>query len=272
MSNDNLKPRQERFCLEYILDFNATQAAKRAGYSERTAYSIGNENLRKPEIQKRIRELVAARNTRTLVAADRVLGKLAEMAFGNKAVTNRDRLRALDMLAKHVGIYDRQKYEYPEFLSETERLGRFLDSIPAKYKCVIAIGILLGPEEFEAISQALGEIERHYGSGGNNDEYTAADIQTPSDMIKFMKKILGAARIKRSIKGVLDGLLSKQETVPTRDGERGRVNVWLVKSAAGDLMVNGDGDANSCRKNPALPAVDIDTAPRNIKRTRTKHK
>ena len=155
MSDDDLKPRQKRFCLEYILDFNATQAAKRAGYSQRTAYSIGNENLRKPEIQKRIRELVAARNTRTLVAADRVLGKLAEIAFGNKAVTNRDRLRALDMLAKHVGIYDRQKYEYPEFLSETERLGRFFDSIPAKYQCVFATCVLLDPKEQKVIDQAL---------------------------------------------------------------------------------------------------------------------
>jgi phage terminase small subunit len=43
--------RQARFVEEYCVDFNATRAAIRAGYSERTAYSIGHENLRKPEIR-----------------------------------------------------------------------------------------------------------------------------------------------------------------------------------------------------------------------------
>ena len=38
--------------MQHIIDLNATQAAIRAGYSKRTAYSIGNENLKKPEIQK----------------------------------------------------------------------------------------------------------------------------------------------------------------------------------------------------------------------------
>ena len=41
--------KQKLFCEEYLIDLNATQAALRAGYSEKTAYSIGNENLKKPE-------------------------------------------------------------------------------------------------------------------------------------------------------------------------------------------------------------------------------
>ena len=52
----NLTPKQKRFCQEYLIDLNATQAAVRAGYSEKTAYSVGNENLRKPEIKKYIDE------------------------------------------------------------------------------------------------------------------------------------------------------------------------------------------------------------------------
>lgn len=47
--------KQDLFCLEYLKDFNATQAAIRAGYSKRTAYSIGHENLSKPEIQVKIK-------------------------------------------------------------------------------------------------------------------------------------------------------------------------------------------------------------------------
>ncbi len=45
-----MTPKQQRFAEEYVVDHNATQAAIRAGYSEKTAYSIGHENLKKPEI------------------------------------------------------------------------------------------------------------------------------------------------------------------------------------------------------------------------------
>lgn len=53
-----LKAKQEQFCQQYIKDFNATQAASRAGYSLKTAYSIGSELLKKPEIIARIQELL----------------------------------------------------------------------------------------------------------------------------------------------------------------------------------------------------------------------
>ena len=54
-----LTAKQQRFCDEYLIDLNATQAAIRAGYSEKTAYSIGTENLRKPEIKKYIDKRMA---------------------------------------------------------------------------------------------------------------------------------------------------------------------------------------------------------------------
>jgi len=49
--------KQQRFCEEYVIDLNATQAAIRAGYSEDTARSIGSENLSKPDIQEYILDL-----------------------------------------------------------------------------------------------------------------------------------------------------------------------------------------------------------------------
>jgi len=53
-----LTPKQEAFCYEYLANgFNATQAAKKAGYSEKTSPSIGAENLTKPLIQARIQEM-----------------------------------------------------------------------------------------------------------------------------------------------------------------------------------------------------------------------
>lgn len=53
-----LTAKQEQFCREFIKDFNATAAAIRSGYSEKTAYSIGSENLKKPEIKMRIEQLL----------------------------------------------------------------------------------------------------------------------------------------------------------------------------------------------------------------------
>lgn len=52
---DGLTPKQRIFILEYLRTFNATQAAIAAGYSKKTAYAIGWENLRKPEIQAAIK-------------------------------------------------------------------------------------------------------------------------------------------------------------------------------------------------------------------------
>jgi len=78
---NKLTPKQEAFCLEYLLDLNATQAAIRAGYSEATAQAIGSENLSKPLVQKRVNELQAERMARTKISADRVLKEIERISF-----------------------------------------------------------------------------------------------------------------------------------------------------------------------------------------------
>lgn len=78
-----LTEKQARFVAEYLVDLNATEAAKRAGYSEKTAYSIGFENLRKPEIQEAIQDAMDARAKRTGITQDHVLQELARIAFAN---------------------------------------------------------------------------------------------------------------------------------------------------------------------------------------------
>ncbi|MDX8000229.1 terminase small subunit [Xenorhabdus sp. Reich] len=57
-----LTDKQEMFCREYLVDLNATQAAIRAGYSDKTANRTASENLSKPGIQSRITEFKAGRN------------------------------------------------------------------------------------------------------------------------------------------------------------------------------------------------------------------
>lgn len=78
-----LTEKQKRFIEEYLIDLNATQAAIRAGYSPKTAYSIGEENLKKPEVKVAIDKAMAERSRRTGISQDRVLRELAKIAFVN---------------------------------------------------------------------------------------------------------------------------------------------------------------------------------------------
>lgn len=81
MGDKKLTPKQERFCQEYLIDLNATQAAIRAGYSEKTAYSIGQELLKKPEIMAEIDAALAKHSNKLEISAERVLAEIARMAF-----------------------------------------------------------------------------------------------------------------------------------------------------------------------------------------------
>lgn len=78
-----LTPKQERFCMEYIIDLNATQAAIRAGYSKKTAGVQSHELLKKPNIQN----FVASRQANVAdslgITATRVLDELGKMGFGD---------------------------------------------------------------------------------------------------------------------------------------------------------------------------------------------
>jgi len=58
LSQKPLTPKQEKFCVEFIKDFNATAAARRSGYSLKMAHSIGGENTKKPLVKSRIAELI----------------------------------------------------------------------------------------------------------------------------------------------------------------------------------------------------------------------
>jgi phage terminase small subunit len=71
--------KQEIFCQEYIVDLNATNAAIRAGYSPKTAYSIASRLLRNVKIRARVTELMDERSKRTLVDADFVVRNLLDI-------------------------------------------------------------------------------------------------------------------------------------------------------------------------------------------------
>ncbi len=128
-----LNEKQKQFCNEFIIDFNGTQAAIRAGYSKRSAKQIAFENLTKHDFQAYIKELIEDRNKRTGITQDEVVRDIIEvknrcmqkspvMRFDKEIkeytqVTDefgRDvwqfdangANKALDMLMKHTGGYD----------------------------------------------------------------------------------------------------------------------------------------------------------------------
>ncbi|KVL90770.1 terminase small subunit [Burkholderia stagnalis] len=80
-NSKKLNSKHERFVGEYLIDLNASAAARRAGYSERTAGQMGFELLKKPEIAEAIAEAMKAREKRTEITQDRVLQELARIAF-----------------------------------------------------------------------------------------------------------------------------------------------------------------------------------------------
>lgn len=122
-----LNDKQKRFCDEYIIDLNATQAAQRAGYSKKTAYSIGCKLLMKDEIQAYIKERMDSKNASLIASQDEVLEYLTSVLRGNsqaevvvvenvgdfmsearrlqKAPDEKERLRAAELLGKRYGLY-----------------------------------------------------------------------------------------------------------------------------------------------------------------------
>jgi phage terminase small subunit len=86
-----LTDKQRLFVHEYLIDYNATQSAIRAGYSKDTAGSIGHELLKKPEIAEALETLKTERLANAGVTAERVIAELAKLAFSDvRKVVNWD--------------------------------------------------------------------------------------------------------------------------------------------------------------------------------------
>lgn len=94
-----LTAKQKRFCDEYLVDLNATQAAIRAGYSRKTAYSIGVENLKKPEIKKYIEKRMAEKEKELIADQNEVMKYLS-------AVMRREKTESVVVtLSKEKSLY-----------------------------------------------------------------------------------------------------------------------------------------------------------------------
>lgn len=98
-----LTPKQERFCVEYAACGNAYQAAVAAGYPERSARSIGSENLTKPDIMNRIFEIGRRETKARIMSVDRRQERLTELA--ENSIDGNVVVRAIETLNKMDGLY-----------------------------------------------------------------------------------------------------------------------------------------------------------------------
>lgn len=126
-SASGLTDKQARFVSEYLKDLNATQAAIRAGYSERTAWSTGHQNLQNPKVAEAIGVALAERAERVQIDADYVLRQAVKLhercmqeiepftdRHGNHVHDEKGRglyvfnaagaAKALEMVGKHVNV------------------------------------------------------------------------------------------------------------------------------------------------------------------------
>lgn len=119
-----LRAKQERFVCEYLKDLNATQAAIRAGYSEKSAGQIGAENLRKPAIKAAIEAKLEEMNSSAIADATETLEYLTSVMRGEEEdevlrlsgegtqsktalrVAAKDRMRAAELLGRYHGLFN----------------------------------------------------------------------------------------------------------------------------------------------------------------------
>lgn len=118
-----MNAKQKRFCDEYLIDCNATQAAIRAGYSPKTAKQIGQENLTKPDLKKYIDEQLERIHSEKTADAQEVLEYLTAVMRGEHTeqvlkligegvqtvtdidVSARERLKAAELIGKRYGMF-----------------------------------------------------------------------------------------------------------------------------------------------------------------------
>ena len=101
-----LTDKQRTFVAEYLVDLNATQAAIRAGYSVKTAGSIGEENLRKPEIQAAIAKAQAERAEKTQRTALDVLKDIQDVSKEARDGGDlKTALKGYELEGKHLGMF-----------------------------------------------------------------------------------------------------------------------------------------------------------------------
>ena len=129
-----LTAKQQRFCDEYLIDLNATQAAIRSGYSEKTAYSQGQRMLKNVDVKAYLDEQIQKMQSKKIADATEVMEYLTKVLRGEsqseivvvenigdftseartmlKAPDEKERLKAAELLGKRYNMFsDKMKVD-----------------------------------------------------------------------------------------------------------------------------------------------------------------
>jgi phage terminase small subunit len=169
-----LTERQERFCLEWIVDHNGKQAAIRSGYSPLTAESQASRLLRSVKVRKRIKQLQGGRAKRLQITADRVMNEYAKIAFSDMGDVASWTPKGVEFIpSKHVKKGARQTIA--EISSETKT--RTTDD---GTESTTTLKVKLYPK-----LPALDKLALHLGiSADNADDIEAPDEDTTHTMVQ----------------------------------------------------------------------------------------
>ena len=144
-----LNDKSEAFCHEYLIDYNGTQAAIRAGYSKKTAYSQGSRLLKNAVVLSRVRALQAEKTAQLSISQDWVVHQLVDIVqkckdpvpvetwdYEEKAMVktgefifdSKGATKALELLGKHLGMYI-DKIEAKQSIEVTTKLDSILTAL-----------------------------------------------------------------------------------------------------------------------------------------------
>ena len=136
---------QERFVDEYMVDMNAAQAVKRAGYNTQAPAQMGLKVLRTPKVAEEVARRLEQKRERTQVTENYVINRLVNLAESTDK--DSDKLRALELLGRSLGIFrDRQEISGP-------------DGAAIEYKQRIE-------QDAADLSSAIARLAKREGAGG----------------------------------------------------------------------------------------------------------
>ena len=112
VAEEKLSAKEDRFCREYVIDYNGTQAAIRSGYKGSDAAVRASKLLRKAKVSARIRELQQEMAQRLAMSQDYVVIELVKTYQECKdAEDSKNALRALELMGKHLGMFEKRQKE-----------------------------------------------------------------------------------------------------------------------------------------------------------------
>ena len=126
-----LTAKEERFCLEYTVDYNGTAAAKRAGYTEKSAAKTASRLLKRSCVMERVRQLQKEQAQRLCISSDLVVIQAMELykkctqavpvtewdysehcmvETGEYQLDSRGAVKCLELIGKHLGMFDKDEW------------------------------------------------------------------------------------------------------------------------------------------------------------------